>query len=115
MIQLDFFRLLIPPCGRSSESFCVVEPIDTGWVFGLARAPRLRRLMHQPFASSILTITELQRVGCRAQPSRQSGCESCCHGATMALERELRPVETRRKDVLFNCCFKSIVMCSYNP
>jgi hypothetical protein len=24
-IQRDFFRLLIPPCGRSSESFCVVE------------------------------------------------------------------------------------------
>ena len=30
VIQLDFFRLLIPPCGRSSEPFCVVEQNSRG-------------------------------------------------------------------------------------
>ena len=30
MIQLDFFRLLIPPCGRSFEPFCVVEQNSRG-------------------------------------------------------------------------------------
>ena len=26
MIQLDLFRVVVPPCGRSSEPFCTIEP-----------------------------------------------------------------------------------------
>jgi hypothetical protein len=39
VIQLDFFRLLIPPRGRSSEPFCVVEQNSRGDYRRLCIAP----------------------------------------------------------------------------
>jgi hypothetical protein len=34
--QLDLFRIVLPPCGRSSEPYCTVEPSSRG----LLRCPR---------------------------------------------------------------------------
>jgi hypothetical protein len=29
-VQLDLFRVVLPPCGRSSEPFCTIEPSSRG-------------------------------------------------------------------------------------
>ena len=50
----------------------IVKPVCACGIFVLARPPRLRHLMHQPFAGGILAVCQLQRIGRGAQPRRQS-------------------------------------------
>jgi hypothetical protein len=76
---------------------------------------RLRRLVHQPLAGGVLAVGQLQCISRGIKSCRQSVRQGQCHGAAVALERDQRPAVARREDVLFNCCFKSIVMCSHNP
>ena len=81
------------------QPFIVVEPINLIRIFALPRSPRLAHLVHQPLAGGVLAISELEGVGCSAQPRRQAERRRHGHGAVVTFERNLRPAEARRHDV----------------
>ena len=62
-----YIDILLAIAVEPIEALRILKPMDDGWIFVLVRTPRLRRLMHQPFASSVFAIGELQRISCGAQ------------------------------------------------
>ena len=71
--------------------------------------------MHKPLAGYIFPVGELERVGYRAQSSRQPRCQRHSHRAAMALERNLRPAKPRRQDVPFDCRLEVITVSRNEP
>ena len=55
--------------------------------------PRLRHLVHQPFAGGVFAVFQLQRISRGAQLCRQPERQAHRHGAAVALERNDRPAE----------------------
>jgi hypothetical protein len=81
------------------EPFLIVEPVDALRVLVLVRVSRLAGLVHQPFASGIFLIAELQGNRCRAQPRRQSRGQGHCLRATLLFDREDRPAKAGMQNV----------------
>ena len=84
-------------------------------ILALARLPRLRHLVHQPFAGGVFAVFQLQRISRGAQFRRQPERQAHRHGAAVALERDDRPAVARLQHVLLNGGFESVVVRNDNP
>ena len=87
------FDVLLAVAVEPIEPLLIIEPVYAGRVFALARLPRLRHLVHQPFASGVFAVFQLQRISRGAQPCRQPDRQAHRHGAAVALERNERPAD----------------------
>ena len=108
-LTLDL-NILLAIAVEPIEPILIVEPIVACRIFVLARLARLRHPAHQPFASGVFTVDQLQRICRGAQSCWQPKCRAGRHRAAVTLGRSDRPVEARRQHVLLDGGFERVVV-----